>query len=627
MKIINPLNVNEKNLVSSNIPDPTLWSGGYTPFHKETKIYDYDIFGVSPTQEFYYLTDGELGPGVHVFKFKEMSGILFFNVITFYKLPQRIIPLKIAVSLDKVAVIYSIGISEQKVLLLDKKTEKTTVLATNLIAGKPMDVCFSANGEFLFVGRGSFGAFDIIEISSLSNVQKFNDTNVFFNSSINISPNGRFVSFVGSEIGYAFYKVFLFDIVLNQYVSLPEIPSVKMSPYNFVTEIFLTNTRIYVAHSGSGYSVYDISSTPSLLITEVFKGGVSAYRTRIHAFDGIICVSNQDINNSSFVTIRLFNENTMSYVANSEIISDVGGLSLGVYFTKSTLMMNNFVNIHQGGSMSYRNFDVGSYPNIIPIGINSNVSVEYPTYSVYKSLAQTSEFPLVSSNWQRTGSMNKWAMFKGRLNERTYSDKIRVFVDVSEFVTQIAFFGLYAKNVQIIICDSGGVYFEKNIILRSPSSRSGWWSYYFEPIFIDEKTIIVEIPPSINKTIFIEITNGEMSAECGAVVLGKSINIGASNFGSSIGITDFSTKDFDVFGNAEITERAFSKKGEFDITFDTKSLGVIQQRLASFRATPVVWVGDANRPETIIYGFYRDLNIILQDDSFSSGTISIEGLT
>jgi uncharacterized protein (DUF2141 family) len=53
----------------------------------------------------------------------------------------------------------------------------------------------------------------------------------------------------------------------------------------------------------------------------------------------------------------------------------------------------------------------------------------------------------------------------------------------------------------------------------------------------------------------------------------------------------------------------------------------VQKALADIRTTPTVFIGDPNRPETIVYGFYRNFNIVLSTPSISDCTIEVEGLT
>src|SRR5690606_21660846 len=116
-------------------------------------------------------------------------------------------------------------------------------------------------------------------------------------------------------------------------------------------------------------------------------------------------------------------------------------------------------------------------------------------------------------------------------------------------------------------------------------------------------------------------------AKAGAVVLGRTFEIGRALQGSTVGIADYSRKERDTFGNWQILERAFSKKAEFDIVCDTRDTGTIQRTLARHRAKPLVWIGHENLEATLLYGFYKDFNIVLGGVTVSEASITVEGLT
>jgi hypothetical protein len=52
----------------------------------------------------------------------------------------------------------------------------------------------------------------------------------------------------------------------------------------------------------------------------------------------------------------------------------------------------------------------------------------------------------------------------------------------------------------------------------------------------------------------------------------------------------------------------------------------VQKALADIRTTPTVFIGDEDRAETIVYGFYRGFNIVISTPSISDCSIEVEGL-
>jgi hypothetical protein len=110
------------------------------------------------------------------------------------------------------------------------------------------------------------------------------------------------------------------------------------------------------------------------------------------------------------------------------------------------------------------------------------------------------------------------------------------------------------------------------------------------------------------------------------IVFGRTTNIGVSNFGTSVSIMDYSRKERDEFGRPIIVERNFTKQVSYDVTCETSSVGRVQRILASIRALPCVWIGDEDRPETVVFGYYNDFNIVLSTPSLSDCSIDVEGL-
>ena len=46
-----------------------------------------------------------------------------------------------------------------------------------------------------------------------------------------------------------------------------------------------------------------------------------------------------------------------------------------------------------------------------------------------------------------------------------------------------------------------------------------------------------------------------------------------------------------------------------------------------FTATPCVWIGDNNYASTVIYGFYKDFDVVINYHTVSDCNLELEGLT
>tara|TARA_R110002020_G_scaffold62613_3_gene167364 strand:+ start:9768 stop:10436 length:669 start_codon:yes stop_codon:yes gene_type:complete len=190
--------------------------------------------------------------------------------------------------------------------------------------------------------------------------------------------------------------------------------------------------------------------------------------------------------------------------------------------------------------------------------------------------------------------------------------------------------GVEGSSVQLIVRDGGGVVrYDETRSLADYSNVTGFYSYFFGELPLDAQAAVtfLDIPNYTSATYRLIILKAGGTAKCAEAVFGRASELAVTNFGSSVGIKDYSVKRVDDFGNVQIIERPFSKRANFDLKIETNEVGVFNRFMASLRATPVVYIGDEGREETIIFGYYRDFNVVLSGPSISTCSLEIEGLT
>ena len=130
-----------------------------------------------------------------------------------------------------------------------------------------------------------------------------------------------------------------------------------------------------------------------------------------------------------------------------------------------------------------------------------------------------------------------------------------------------------------------------------------------------------------NATVTVLIKNSITDVACGEIIFGKSREIGSAKYGIDVGIIDYSAKsDRDVFGNYNLVERAFSKRIGVNFTMPVATHSSILRLLQSYRATPLTWIVSDLYSTTILYGFYRDLQVSITHPNLAEGSVTIEGL-
>lgn len=112
----------------------------------------------------------------------------------------------------------------------------------------------------------------------------------------------------------------------------------------------------------------------------------------------------------------------------------------------------------------------------------------------------------------------------------------------------------------------------------------------------------------------------------GCLVLGKAINIGDTQWGVSLGITDYSVDEVDQWGHARLIQGAYARRQEADLELDSYLVDHVYRTLSDLRATPALWIGSELYGATIAYGRYEHFNVIVAGPAVSDCALTIKGL-
>jgi hypothetical protein len=234
----------------------------------------------------------------------------------------------------------------------------------------------------------------------------------------------------------------------------------------------------------------------------------------------------------------------------------------------------------------------------------------------------------IPPSWLDLGATNRFKMFDQIINTQTvYAAEIDVDITPAAIVNAAAFFGLSGNEITLTVTDPlEGVVYTETRSLQDNTLIIDWYPYFFEEISYLSDMVFLNLPAYGSATLNAVIDNGVSDATVGEVVIGKQRTLGVTNFGTDVSIQDYSVKSTDEFGNTIIVQRAFAKRADYDVTVETSTVAAVQKSLADIRTTPTVFVGDENRPETVVYGFYKQFNIVLSTPSISDCSIEVEGL-
>jgi hypothetical protein len=254
-------------------------------------------------------------------------------------------------------------------------------------------------------------------------------------------------------------------------------------------------------------------------------------------------------------------------------------------------------------------------------------------HNIYESVqgANTGNDPVTDDGtwWTRVSSTNRWKMFNDVVQEQTtQADIIDVTITPAAVTTALAAINVDCASITVTMTDPiEGVVYDETFPMTSYSGITNWYDYFFTAINRKKELSVLGLPPYSAAVIDVTFNDSGETAKVGALVLGTSATIGDSQYGASFGIIDYSTKSVDAQGRTTITAGTYSDEADIDVVIETGRFAEVKKILTDLRTTPSVWIAEDNTEGTIIYGYYREFDVLLTGPVVSMCTLSIEGLT
>lgn len=236
--------------------------------------------------------------------------------------------------------------------------------------------------------------------------------------------------------------------------------------------------------------------------------------------------------------------------------------------------------------------------------------------------------------WLDLGADNKHAMFDDVVATSTVATtELTVVLAPNQTFDSIALININASVVSISVTDGvGGPVVYENTVGLSSETIADWYGYFFyDPLLKRTQAIFYNIPSYQNAVVTITLENsvGEQ-VSVSTLTYGTLFNIGATQYGVSAGIVDYSVKTTDEFGNTTFVRRAYSKRLSAQVAVKNSDLNRVQSLLYGLRATPAVWIASDSptfEEAMIVYGWYRDFTTEIAYPTYSLISIELESLT
>ncbi|WP_137898354.1 hypothetical protein [Sphingomonas sp. 2SG] len=119
---------------------------------------------------------------------------------------------------------------------------------------------------------------------------------------------------------------------------------------------------------------------------------------------------------------------------------------------------------------------------------------------------------------------------------------------------------------------------------------------------------------------------GDGTVSVGTLMVGTLRPLGRTGSSPTSGITDYSKRETDDFGEIAIVPRAWAKRMAAKALIRTDAVDQVIGRIAAVRAVPSLWLADRATESLTVYGFFKDFSVEV-GQSVSTVSLSIEGFS
>jgi len=233
------------------------------------------------------------------------------------------------------------------------------------------------------------------------------------------------------------------------------------------------------------------------------------------------------------------------------------------------------------------------------------------------------------TNWVKVSETNRWKMFDLKTTSQTFNNNsINVTLLGLGFVDSVSALNIDGTSIQIIGKDQlGATFYNVTSSLVAVDGIYDPYTYFFSPLIYLTDFVALDVPIYSLASYQVIISRTGGVAKCGTLLIGKVIDIGGTEYGMTIGITDYSVKSANEFGDFVITERAYSKNVQLTANVEKESVNAVINALNRLRATPIVYLGADDYTSSFAYGFYKDYGVVVSYPTYSKLQIEIESLS
>jgi len=275
--------------------------------------------------------------------------------------------------------------------------------------------------------------------------------------------------------------------------------------------------------------------------------------------------------------------------------------------------------------------DYSAWSGVVEYALGARVIVA-ADHKIYESL-QDGNLGHATSDplwWIEVSPTNRWKLFDTSNSTQTaQANSMSYTLRSPNAMPVLAALNLSnATSIRVRVSHTtyGDLYDQTTDLTPQPPAAD-WWSWFFGARRAPSQHIVLDLPAIPGGDITVDLTGGAGLA-IGVLLLGQIINLGIGvKYGVKVGIQDYSRKETNDFGDTVLVRRAYAKRASFDLILTADEVDAMQVVLADLRATPCLWIGSVRYEATVVFGIYKQFDILISYPNFSDCQLELEGLT
>ncbi|WP_338496135.1 carbohydrate-binding protein [Delftia tsuruhatensis] len=256
-------------------------------------------------------------------------------------------------------------------------------------------------------------------------------------------------------------------------------------------------------------------------------------------------------------------------------------------------------------------------------------------HKIYESTADSNTgnnpaTPSAEPKWAEVGPTNRWKPFDKSVSSQVkQANSITYRIKPGQAITSLGLLNVAgATSIRVRVIDpTYGTVYDKTTSMATVPVATGWWEWYFGERQAPTQALLQDLPSFPMADILIDIA-GTAALAVGVILMGQRrvFALGVKS-GARVGIQDYSRKERTEFGDVVLVERAYAKRASFQLLLQSSEVDSFNDFCASVRATPCLWIGSNRFESTVIYGFYKNFEIVLSYYDYADSELELEGLT